>query len=59
MEIASSTLASREIAINKSNVGNDILQKTLEKSEELQQAESAKPVQQTNPEKQGRIDLYA
>lgn len=59
MEIGASTMAAREIAINKSNVGSDILQKTLEKSEEVQQAESQKPVQQTNPEKQGTIDVYA
>jgi len=52
-------LAAREIAINKQNVGSDILQKTLQESEELQQSESSKPVEQINREKQGMIDLYA
>ncbi len=59
MEIGPSTMAAREIAINKSNVGSDILQKTLEKSEELKQSESQKAVQQTDSEKQGRINIYA
>ena len=59
MEIGPNTLAAREIAINKSNVGSDILQKTLEKSEDAQQAESQKPVPQASSEKQGTIDVYA
>ena len=59
MEIGSNTMAAREIAINKQNVGSDILQKTLQKSKELQQSESSKPVEQINREKQGMIDLYA
>lgn len=59
MEIGPSTLAAREIAINKSNVGSDILQKTLEKSEQAEQAESKKPVPQASSEKQGTIDVYA
>jgi len=59
MEIGPSTMAAREIAINKENVGSDILQKTLQESKELEQLESSKPVEQVNREKQGMIDLYA
>ena len=62
MEISSATLANRELSLNRANVGQDILQKTLEKSEETKQAQQAdKPQEVRKPEadKQGRIDLYA
>ncbi len=59
MEIGPSTMATREIALNKQNVESDILQKTLHKSEELQQNESSEPVEQINREKQGTIDIFA
>jgi hypothetical protein len=39
MEIGPSTMAAREVALNKQNVRQDILQKTLEKDKELQQKE--------------------
>ena len=59
MEIGPSAMAAREIAINKQNVGSDILQKTLQESKELEQRESSKPVEQINREKQGMIGVYA
>ncbi len=59
MEIASNTMASREISINKQNTGQDILQKTLEKTVEAEQMSTSKPVQQVSADKQGSIDLYA
>ncbi len=52
-------MASREISINKQNTGQDILQKTLEKSVEAEQMSSSKPVQQVSADKQGGIDVYA
>lgn len=59
MEIGPSTMAAREVALNKQNVGQDILQKTLEKKEELQQKEASKPVEQVDQAKEGSIDVYA
>lgn len=59
MEIGASTMAAREITINKQNTGQDILQKTLEKTEQTQQSEVTKPVEQADFEKKGGIDLYA
>lgn len=62
MDMSIGNVAARETAINKANVGQDILMKTLEKSAEAQQqnkSETARPVQQVQPDKQGRIDLYA
>lgn len=59
MEIGSSTMAAREIALNKQNIEQDILQKTLDKTEQSQQNEVTKPVEQVNQAKQGGIDLYA
>ena len=59
MEIGATTMAAREIAINKQNVGQDILQKTLEKTEQSQQDAASKPVEQPSSEKQGGLDLYA
>lgn len=62
MEISSATLANREIAMNRANVGQDILQRSLEKSEEAKQAQQQdKPQEVRQPEanKQGHIDLYA
>lgn len=59
MEIGPSTMAAREIAINKQNVEQDILQKTLEKDKQVQEEEAKKSVEETSPERQGRIDLYA
>ncbi len=62
MEISATTLANRELSLNRANVGQDILQRTLEKSDEAKQLQEAdKPVEVRKPEgdKQGRIDLYA
>ena len=59
MEIGASTMAAREIAINKQNVGQDILQQTLEKTEQSNPNEASKPVAQPSNEKQGGIDFYA
>ncbi len=59
MEIGPSTLASREISLNKHNTDQDILQKTLEKSKQAEQQGQSKPVEQVNTERQGGIDLYA
>ena len=59
MEIGPSSMAAREIALNKQNTGQDILQKTLDKTEQAQQNEASKPVAQVNDAKQGGIDLYA
>ena len=62
MEISSTTLAAREQMLNRANVGQDILQKTLEKAEEakqVQQQDKPEEVRQPEADKQGRIDLYA
>ena len=62
MEISSATLFNREQSLNRANVGQDILQKTLEKAEEtkqVQQADKPEAVRQTEADKQGRIDFYA
>lgn len=62
MEISMSGLAAREMALNKANVGNDILLKTLEKTEEAKRKHEAgepRAVERAEPDKQGRIDLYA
>jgi hypothetical protein len=62
MEISSATLAAREQMLNRATVGQDMLQKTLEKSEEakqLQQQDKPQDVRKPEADKQGRIDLYA
>lgn len=59
MEIGSSSMVAREMALNKANVEQDILQKTLEKTEQSQQSNTTKPVEQVAADKQGMIDFYA
>jgi len=62
MEISSATLAAREAAINKANVGRDILQRTQEEKEEAvktQREEIPAEVRKVEPDKQGGIDFYA
>ncbi len=63
MDIGPSSLANREIAINQANVGQEVLSKTLEKTEENKKVEeTAKPEPQHNDNSQkqeGRIDTYA
>ncbi len=62
MEISSATLAARETAVNKSNVGRDFLQKMQEEKEEAartQREETPAEVRKVEPDRQGRIDFYA
>lgn len=62
MEISSATLAAREAAINKANVGRDILQRTQEEEEEAvktQREEIPVEVRKVESDKQGGIDFYA
>ncbi len=62
MEISSATLAAREAAVNKSNIGRDILQRTQEEKEEAaqtQREEQPAEVRKVEPDRQGRIDFYA
>ncbi len=62
MEISSATLAAREAAINKANVGRDILQRTQEEKEEAvktQREEIPAEVRKVESDKQGGIDFYA
>lgn len=59
MEIGSSSMAAREIALNKQNTDQAILQKTLDKAEQLEQTEASKPVAQVDNAKQGGIDVFA
>lgn len=62
MEISSATLYNREQTLNKANVGQDILQRTLEKTEEakqLRQADKPQEVRKPEADKQGRVDFYA
>ena len=62
MEINSSSIAAREAGLNKAGVGQDILSKTLAKTEENDQRrppKEPKPTEPADSSKQGRIDLYA
>lgn len=59
MDINMTSMANLEISLNKANTGQQILMKTLEKSAQTAQAESAetpRPVVSTGTEKQGRIN---
>jgi hypothetical protein len=62
MEISTATLANRELALNRANQGQDNLQRLQEKSEEarkLQEESQPTEVRRAEPDKQGRIDIYA
>lgn len=62
MEINSISIAAREAALNKAGIGQDILAKTLAKTEENDQRrppKEPKPPEPADTSKQGRIDLYA
>ncbi len=62
MDVNMGALNSQAMSINKENVGQDILLKTLEKAEEAKLnnvALESRPVEKIQPEKQGRIDVYA
>ena len=62
MEISTATLAAREAALNKANVGRDILQRTQEEQEaavKTQREEIPVEVRKVESDKQGGIDFYA
>ncbi len=62
MEINAAGLAAREIAPNKNNVDQQLTQRAQEKDDSVQKSQKAlepRPVEQANPDKQGRIDIYA
>lgn len=62
MDINMANLANREMTLNKANVGQDILAKTLEKGAEIkaqQESETTRPVERMEADKQGKIDIYA
>lgn len=62
MDVQMSALSSQATALNRASVGQDILLKTLEKSDETKLTNAAmepRPVEKAQPEKQGRINLYA
>lgn len=63
MEISANALATREIAINKSQIGQDILAKTLQKAEETKQAQNAQKPQQVQQSpastQRGHLNIYA
>ena len=62
MEVNSNVAAYRETSLYKQHNDQEILQKTLEKTEEIKQRQQAgepRVVDKTRGEKQGLIDLYA
>ena len=62
MEISSATLAAREAALNRTNIGRDLLQRTQEEREEAaktQQEEIPAEVRKVESDKQAGIDFYA
>lgn len=62
MEINTSGMAAREMALNKANVGEEVLSRTMAKTEEGEQKrEASEPKAPEGPKssKQGRIDFYA
>lgn len=62
MQINSSSMAYREMALNRANTGEEILNRTMAKTEEGEQKNEAsepKPAEGPKSSKQGRIDFYA
>lgn len=62
MDMSMGNMAARATSLNKVTVGQDILLKTLEKTEEAKQnneAATPRPVERLEADKQGRIDIYA
>ena len=62
MEISSATLAAREAALNRTNIGRDLLQRTQEERDEAaktQQEEIPAEVRKVESDKQAGIDFYA
>lgn len=61
MDVSMNTLASQQIALNKAQVGEDILQKTLEKNEEARTNNQSVERPQTDRVNKGEgrvIDTY-
>ena len=62
MEISSATLAAREAALNRTNIGRDLVQRTQEERDEAaktQQEEIPAEVRKVESDKQAGIDFYA
>lgn len=62
MDVSMGALNAQAMSLNKASVGQEILLKTLEKSEgtKLNNAVmESRPVEKAQTERQGRIDLYA
>lgn len=62
MEINTNNYASNASSLNKSSVGQDVLARTLAKTEEGEQKRQVaepKPAEGPKSSKQGRIDLFA
>jgi hypothetical protein len=62
MEISSATLAAREAALNRANIGRDLLQRTQEERDEAtktQQEEIPAEVRKVESDKQAGVDFYA
>lgn len=61
MEINTSNYVANASSLNKSSTGQDVLARTLAKTEEgeqKRQVQEAKPAEGPKSSKQGRIDLY-
>jgi hypothetical protein len=62
MEVNMNVSASREMSLYKQNTDQEILLKTMEKTEEIKQRQQAgepRVIDKARGEKQGNIDLYA
>lgn len=62
MEINASGFAAKELVPNKANIEQDLTQQAREKeeiAERIQKPLEPRPVDPTNSDKLGRIDIYA
>ncbi|WP_136809309.1 hypothetical protein [Desulfosediminicola flagellatus] len=62
MDVSMGALNAQAMSLNKASVGQEILLKTLEKSEGTKlnnTAMESRPVEKAQTERQGRINLYA
>jgi hypothetical protein len=62
MEVNMNVSASREMSLYKQNTDQEILLKTMEKTEEVKQKQQAgepRVIDKVRGEKQGSVDLYA
>lgn len=62
MDVNMSQLNSQAMSLNKASVGQEILLRSMEKSQESKLnnvAMEPRPVEKTQTERQGRIDVYA